>query len=134
MEERRRRGKPRKQSIDNIKQWTQLTTSQCVRLLKIAAAGNNSSVKRWWPTITHDLPRRIRVPKGINRNHNNPQPLYFSYDTVGIPAGCLGRCSSINLSIEHARQNSIEGHRPRQLGRDAYGAVTEIRFLEKIRF
>ena len=27
----RRRGKPQKQYIDNIKQWTQLTTSQCVR-------------------------------------------------------------------------------------------------------
>ena len=27
----RRRGRPRKQYIDNIKQWTQLTTSQCVR-------------------------------------------------------------------------------------------------------
>ena len=31
VEGRRRRGRPRKQYIDNIKQWTQLTTSQCVR-------------------------------------------------------------------------------------------------------
>ena len=31
IEGRRRRGRPRKQYIDNIKQWTQLTTSQCVR-------------------------------------------------------------------------------------------------------
>ena len=31
VEGRRRRGRPRKQYIDNIKQWTKLTTSQCVR-------------------------------------------------------------------------------------------------------
>ena len=31
VEGRRRRGRPRKQYIDNIKQWTQLTTSECVR-------------------------------------------------------------------------------------------------------
>ena len=31
VEGRRRRGRPRKQYIDNIEQWTQLTTSQCVR-------------------------------------------------------------------------------------------------------
>ena len=31
VEGRRRRGRPRKQYIDNIKQWTQLTTSQWVR-------------------------------------------------------------------------------------------------------
>ena len=31
VEGRRRRGRPRKQYIDNIKQWAQLTTSQCVR-------------------------------------------------------------------------------------------------------
>ena len=31
VEGRRRRGRPRKQYIDNIKQWTQLATSQCVR-------------------------------------------------------------------------------------------------------
>ena len=31
VEGRRRRGRPRQQYIDNIKQWTQLTTSQCVR-------------------------------------------------------------------------------------------------------
>ena len=31
VEGRRRRGRPRKQYIDYIKQWTQLTTSQCVR-------------------------------------------------------------------------------------------------------
>ena len=31
VEARRRRRRPRKQYIDNIKQWTQLTTSQCVR-------------------------------------------------------------------------------------------------------
>ena len=27
-------------------------------LHKIAAAGNSSSVKRWWPTIIRDLPKR----------------------------------------------------------------------------
>ena len=31
VEGRRRRGRPRKQDIANIKQWTQLTTSQCIR-------------------------------------------------------------------------------------------------------
>ena len=31
VEGRRRRGRPRKQYFDNIKQWTQFTTSQCVR-------------------------------------------------------------------------------------------------------
>ena len=31
VEGRRRCGRPRKQYIDNIKQWTQLTTSHCVR-------------------------------------------------------------------------------------------------------
>ena len=31
VEGRRRRGRPRKQYMDNIKQWTRLTTSQCVR-------------------------------------------------------------------------------------------------------
>ena len=31
VEGRRRRGRPRKQYIGNIKHWTQLTTSQCVR-------------------------------------------------------------------------------------------------------
>ena len=66
VEGRRRRGRPRKQYIDNIKQWTQLTTSQCVRAAEvffsfIAAAGNSSSVKRWWPTIIRDLPKRRRL-------------------------------------------------------------------------
>ena len=31
VERRRRRGRPRKQYMDNIKQWTPLTTPQCVR-------------------------------------------------------------------------------------------------------
>ena len=56
VEGRRRRGRPRKQYIDNIKQWTQLTTSQCVR----AAEDRSSSVKRWWLTIIRDLPKRRR--------------------------------------------------------------------------
>ena len=34
VEGRRRRGRPRKQYIDNIKQWTQFTTSQCVRAVE----------------------------------------------------------------------------------------------------
>ena len=41
VEGRRRRGRPRKQYIDNIKQWTQLPTSQCVR-----AAEDRSGWKR----------------------------------------------------------------------------------------
>ena len=53
LEGRRSGGRPRKQYIDNIKQWTQLKTSQCVR-----AAEDR---KRWWPTIIRDLPKRRRI-------------------------------------------------------------------------
>ena len=44
VEGRRRRGRPRKQYIENLKQWTQRHHS-AYGLPKIAAAGNNSSVK-----------------------------------------------------------------------------------------
>ena len=50
VERRRRRGRPRKHYIHHSAYW----------LPKIAASGNISSVKRWWPTLTHDLPKRRR--------------------------------------------------------------------------
>ena len=52
VEGRRRRGRPRKQYIDNI--------------------GNSSSVKRWWPTITRDLPKR-RSRKCLENELENTQ-------------------------------------------------------------
>ena len=47
VEGRRRRGRPRKQYIDNIKQWTHLTTSLCVR-----AAGDRS---RWKQLVSQAM-------------------------------------------------------------------------------
>ena len=41
------RGRPRKQYIDNFKQWTQLTTSQCVR----AAEGRS----RWKELVSQAM-------------------------------------------------------------------------------
>ena len=47
MEGRRRRGRPRKQYIDNIQQWTQLTTSQ-----RVLAAEDRS---RWKQLVSQAM-------------------------------------------------------------------------------
>ena len=72
VEGRRRRGRRRKQYTDNIKQcvhnWQH---HSAYGLPKTAAAGNNSSVKRWWPTITHDLPKRRRRRRCVAANDHD---------------------------------------------------------------
>ena len=62
----RRRVRPRKQYIDNIKQWTQLTTSsQCVRATDDRSRWKELATQTM--VATHDLPKRRRYKTNVHR-------------------------------------------------------------------
>ena len=69
-------------------------------LPKSSAAGNNLSVKRWWPTITHDLPKRRRI-------HNTP---YATLTPLGKSK--YSRYSTLSICTLLTRHNSLNTFQP----------------------
>ena len=53
---KRKRGRPRKQYIDNIKQWEKMTISQCSRAAEDHSHGKEIVSQVMRPTNKHDLP------------------------------------------------------------------------------